>query len=125
MVRREDTADCLERRWAEHWPMAVQAGIDEAHETIYRAHFDRNSELADTFEGLTQILDRGLALQKKWWSRAHPPKPQHPDFVLEEGGELERDALELHRKAENYARTHEMGYAEAYIAFAEGRLQVD
>ena len=47
MARYEDTRDALEQRWAEHWPMAVQAGIDEAHATIYRAHFERNGDVAD------------------------------------------------------------------------------
>jgi hypothetical protein len=125
MARREDTSDTLEQRWAQHWPMAMGPGIDEANENIYRAHFERNSELTDTFEGRAQILGRGLALQKKWWFRAHPRRPQHPDFVLEKGGELEREALELHREAEAYARTHEMGYAEAYRALAVGQLQVE
>ena len=93
--------------------------------TFYRAHFELNGELADTDEGRAQILDRGLALLEKWWRGVTGPRaPEHPDFVLEEGGELERDALQLHLKAETYARTHEMGYAEAYIALAEGRLQV-
>ena len=125
MVRREDTSDAHDQRWADHWPIAIQAGIDEENATIYRAHFDRNHQLADTYEGRAQILDRGLTLQKKWWSRVGPRAPEHPDFVLEGDGELEGDALELHRKAEAYARTHEMDYADAYRGFAEGRLQVD
>ena len=96
--------------------MAMGLGIDEAKESIYPAHFERNSELADTFDGRAQILDRGLALQAKWWRRVTGRcAPEHPDFVLEVGGELDGDALALHRKAETYARTHEMGYAEAYI----------
>jgi hypothetical protein len=120
-------SDALEQCWAEHWPMAMGLGIDEANETIYRIHFGRNSELADTDEGRAQILDRGLALQEKWWRRTAtgPRAPEHPDFQLEERGELERDALNLHLKAETYARTHEMDHAAAYIALAEGRLQVD
>ena len=85
---------------------------------------ETTSSLTPT-KGALRFSIAGSRSKRSGGAAGVPRGPEHPDFQLEERGELERDALELHRKAETYARTHEMDYADAYRGFAEGRLQVD
>jgi hypothetical protein len=106
----------------EHFSEAVGAGLDSAHRSVYKAHWDRNADLQGTHDGRAQILDTGLGLARRCWDPIGPPRAEHPDFKTDEGHELEPQALALHQQAETYSRRWGMDYADVYCELAEGRI---
>jgi hypothetical protein len=52
----------------EHFALAAQHGIAEAHRDLYQHHWWSNQHLHDTVDGALKVIESGRALQRKWWA---------------------------------------------------------